>query len=233
MIYLFIGRREKGKTTLAYWMLKQRTIRKRAVIDARRMINQSGARIETVYTHSEASDALFAMMDGESDEVIYQPFEDDIEQVSFPAFTRTLKTIVIEHPRTDVGILIDEASFYDLQGPTFQWLAKCAKRDHSHILITAHQPKDIPTSVRAIADHWFIFHTTQQTDLDKIAEKSPDAARVARALSDREFVHWNDANGILTVNRWPSGWFIALENTHDNDRPADRTTEPATEPTTT
>jgi hypothetical protein len=225
VIYLFIGRRELGKTTLAYKMLRNRAIRKRAVIDARRMINQSGFRVETVTTAGEANEALFAMMDGESDEVIYQPFEDDIKRVSFPVWTRALKQIVIEFPQTDVAMLVDEASFYDLEIPSFQWLVKCAKRDHSHILITAHQPKDIPTSVRSIADHWFIFRTTQETDLDKIREKSPEAANAARTLEDRSYVHWNDANARMTINHWPSNWYIALESNDVRNNPTGRQSE--------
>jgi hypothetical protein len=84
-----------------------------------------------------------------------------------------------------------------------------------HVLITAHQPKDIPTSIRSIADHWFVFYTTQQTDLDRIEEKSPDAARLVRSLQGRDYVHWDDARAKLTVNRYASNWFIPLEGVAD------------------
>ena len=130
----------------------------------------------------------------------------------FEAFTRTLKTIVMAAPEMNLGIMIDEASFYDLETPTFMWLAKCSLREHTHIIITAHQPKDIPTGVRAIADHWFIFYTTQETDLARIAEKSPEAAEAAKRLKGRSYVHWDDTRAKLNINENPSSWFVTMEN---------------------
>jgi len=209
VIYLCIGRRELGKTTLAYYMARK--LDKRAIIDARRMVRQGHIRIEYAHSANDADESLFAMVDdNECDEVIYQPHEDDLQQ-GFDVWTGTLKRIVIDHPQQHLAVLVDEASFYNLDTPTFQWLAKCALRDYVHIIITAHQPKDIPTSIRAIADHWFIFRTTQKTDLDKIAEKSPEAAREAERLTDRSFVWWDDTRAVVSFNRKPASWFIALQ----------------------
>jgi len=210
VIYVAIGRRELGKSTLAYFMTQK--LAKRAVIDPRRMIRRTDPRIEYVTTIDAAREALLAMMDGDSDEVIYQPQEDDIEQ-AFVEWTRVLKSIVVSYPESELAIFIDEASFYNLETPTFMWLAKCSLRDYTHIIITAHQPKDIPTGVRAIADHWFIFYTTQETDLAKIAEKSPEAAAQAKRLTNRAFVHWDDTRAKLSVNPNPTSWFIAMRNT--------------------
>lgn len=207
MIYLCIGRRELGKTTLAYFMLK--AIDNRYVLDARRMIKQRGSHIETVEDIGSASDVAFAVANGEIEEMIYQPIE--APSFAFTEYVRVLRDIVIEYPHAEIGILIDEASFYDLDDDSFQWIAKCAPRNKVHIFITAHQPKDIPTSIRAIADHWFMFYTTQQTDLDRIEEKSPEAADMVRALKGRSYVHWDDAHAKLSVNHYPSNWFIPLE----------------------
>jgi hypothetical protein len=210
VIYLALGRRELGKSTLAYFMAQR--LAKRAVLDPRRMIRRTGERIEYVTTINHARDALWAMMlDGESDEVVYQPSEDDIEY-AFVEWTRTLKAIVVMYPERELAIFVDEASFYDLETPTFMWLAKCSLRDYTHIIITAHQPKDVPTGVRAIADHWFIFHTTQETDLAKIAEKSPEAATHAKRLTHRAYVHWDDTRAALAINPNPQSWYVAMRN---------------------
>jgi len=208
MTYLVFGRRELGKTTLADAMLK--ALPKRAVIDPRRMIRQRDQRIEYVQTQADALDALHEMMSGhEIDEVVYQPQEDDLDQ-AFAGWTRALKQVILTYPRQRIGVLIDEASFYNLNAPTFQWLLKCIPREQAHIFITAHQPKDVPTNVRAIADHWIVFYTTQHTDLERIAEKSPEVASIAKTLRDRAFVHWDDTKARYSVNSQPSSWYVPL-----------------------
>lgn len=209
MIYACIGRRERGKTTLAYFMLRALMIR--TVIDARRMIRQRDDRVIHENYVEGANEALIAEVieARTADEVIYQPHEDDLQR-AFRMWTKQLKQIVIEHPEQQIGILVDEASFYDLNDPSFQWLCKCGLRDYTHIFITAHQPKDIPTSIRSITDHWFVFHTTQQTDLDRIAEKSPETADAAMHLRDRGYVHWDDTIAKMQINMNASSWFIRL-----------------------
>lgn len=207
MIYLCIGRRELGKTTLAYRMV--RAIDKRYVLDARRMIKQRGPHVETTDDIGSTSDVMFAVANGEIEEAIYQPIESP--SFAFREWVKVLRDIVIEFPNTEIAILVDEASFYDLDDDSFQWIVKCAPRSKVHVFITAHQPKDIPTSIRSIADHWFIFYTTQQTDLDRIEEKSPEAADMVRTLKGRSYVHWDDARAVLSVNHYPSNWFIPLE----------------------
>lgn len=216
MIYLCIGRRELGKTTLAYRMC--RGIRKRYVLDARRMIVQPGSRVETTTDIASAEESMYAVIDGQIDESIYQPRE--APRIAFAEWTHILRAIVIDHPQTEIAALVDEASFYDLDDDDFQWIVKCAKRSKVHVIITAHQPKDIPTSIRSIADHWFVFYTTQQTDLDRIEEKSPDAARMVRQLKGRDYVHWDDAQAKLTINHYASNWFIPLEVAHVRDHSA-------------
>jgi hypothetical protein len=214
MIYLCIGRRELGKTTLAYRMC--RNVRRRFVLDARRMIVQHGQHVETTTDAVGTEDTMYAVAGGELEESIYQPRE--APRIAFEYWTGALRDLVVEYPRMEIAVLVDEASFYDLDDDSFQWLVKCAPRSKVHVLITAHQPKDIPTSIRSIADHWFVFYTTQQTDLDRIEEKSPDAARLVRSLQGRDYVHWDDARAKLTVNRYASNWFIPLEGVANDGR---------------
>lgn len=211
MIYVIIGRRELGKTTLADKMLKALPLR--FVIDARRMINQRDPAIIYENYLAGACDAMYEAIEsnGVSTEVIYQPHEDDLEGV-FALWTRTIKNIAIEYPHLRFGVLVDEASFYQLNDPTFQWLAKCTPREQVHIFITAHRPTDIPPRIRSIADHWLVFHMTEKSDLDRIAEKSPEAAEAASKLRDRGYVHWNDTTATLRTNMNSSSWFIPLND---------------------
>jgi hypothetical protein len=117
-----------------------------------------------------------------------------------------------------LGIVIDEASFYELHRPGFQWLVKCTPRDRVHILITAHRPSDIPTSVRAIADHWCIFATRQEHDLKTIYERTGSLRVRADVLKlrDRAYLHWDDSRGLSRVCDRPADWYTALRSV---DRP--------------
>lgn len=208
MIYLLIGRRERGKTTLAYSMARK--LKKRAVIDARRMIQRVD--VERVLSASELHPALGDLVhDAGTNEVIYQPTDDDLS-LAFESFVSSVKRMIVANPNMTIAIMIDEASFYNLEDARFQWLAKCTTRDRVHILITAHRPADIPTSVRAIADHWCIFATTQEHDLKVIEQRSgsPRVVDAVRRLKDRDYVHWDDARGTMATCSDAASWYVSL-----------------------
>lgn len=215
MIYLVIGRRERGKTSLAVWMARRKA--RRAILDPRGMIHSPTAdRIEVA---TDASDALVDMLDpvithdGEPrrDEVIYSPSESDLDY-AFLVWAESLKSAAREFPQREWAIVIDEASFFDLDTPAFQWLAKCTPRDRVHIFITAHRPQDVPTSIRSIADHWLVFAIRQEHDLKALRDRSAALASTAEKLQDRDFAWWNDANGELKINRQPQSWRLNLSS---------------------
>lgn len=223
MIYLVIGRRERGKTTRAYSLARK--VRKRVIIDPRRMIQRED--VEIVHKSMELRAALSDLqLDEAVNEIVYQPDDDDLE-VAFGRFIATIKEFVIAHPRTQIAIVIDESSFFDLNDYRFQWLIKCTPRETVHIIITAHRPSDIPTGVRAIADHWLIFATTQEHDLKAIEQRSgsPRVLAAVRTLKDREYVHWNDAKGNYGIERDASSWYFAMRM-----RPAESTKPIVEEP---
>jgi len=216
VIYLLIGRRERGKTTLAYSMARK--VQKRVIIDARRMIKRVD--VEHVYRRSEIHPALHDLVtDRAVNEVVYQPIDDDLDH-AFEGFITAVKHRVISSPDVPLAIMIDEASFYNLEDSRFQWLAKCTQRDRVHILITAHRPADIPTSVRAIADHWCIFATTQEHDLKTIEQRagSPRVPDAVRRLKDRDYVHWDDSKGAMQTCTDPTGWYVALNTIETKPR---------------
>jgi hypothetical protein len=217
MIYNLIGRRERGKTTLGYGMARK--LRKRIIIDARQMIQ----RIDVVRIH-RADDLRPALLELVTDdavsEVVYQPQDDDLE-VAFDAWTAATKERIVLSPSIPFAVMVDEVSFYKLETARFQWLAKCTPREAVHIILTAHRPADIPTSIRAIADHWCIFSTTQEHDL-KVIEQRSGSLRVVNAirrLQGRAYVHWDDARGEMAICDDPKLWYVSM-------RSADRTTEP-------
>lgn len=210
MIYLNIGRRERGKTTLGYYMARK--IRKRIIIDARQMIQ----RIDVVRI-TRADDLRPALLELISDdavsEIVYQPQDDDLE-VAFEAWTAATKERIVLSPHIPFSVMVDEVSFYKLETARFQWLAKCTPRDMVHIVLTAHRPADVPTSIRAIADHWCLFSTTQEHDL-KVIEQRSGSLRVVNAikrLQGRSYVHWDDARGEMAVCDDPKIWYVSLRS---------------------
>jgi hypothetical protein len=211
VIYLLIGRRERGKTTLAYSMARK--ARKRAIIDARRMIRRDGDRVHSARElHAALGDLAF---DPQTSEVVYQPNDDDLG-LAFESFVDAVKRRLVNNPELSLVILIDEASFYNLDDARFQWIAKCTQREKVHILITAHRPADIPTSIRAIADHWCIFATTQEHDLKVIEQRagSPRVAEAVRRLRERQYVHWDDSKGIMATCSDSASWYVPLTAIH-------------------
>lgn len=201
MLYLVIGRRELGKTTLAMRMAN--TLPRRAILDPRNMIHPPGA--DRIHDANDAFEAVADMLDGYTRDVVLWPHDDDDEQ-TFDTWARALKSAALEFPRATWAVVIDEASFYRLDSKPFQWLVKCTPRDKVHIIITAHRPQDIPTRLQAIADEWCIFASTQEHDLRQIRDRSPELAARVERLQGREFAHWNDALKEMKVNANPQSW---------------------------
>jgi hypothetical protein len=218
MTFLILGRRERGKTTLAYYMARK--VRKRVIIDARRLIQRVD--VEIVHSPRTLRLALADLAGDETlNEIVYQPDSEDLD-AAFEDWTRVVRAFVIAHPDLPLAIMVDEASFYELHKPGFQWLCKCTPRERVHLLITAHRPSDIPTSVRAIADHWCIFATRQEHDLRAIEDRT-GSVRVSASITrlrDRDYVHWDDSHGVSRVCDRPADWYTALRSV---DRPSPET----------
>ncbi len=119
-----------------------------------------------------------------------------------------------EHASRGLAFVIDEARFFDLmKAPAFEYLIRAAPPELIDIIITAHQPKDLPTAVRAIADRWLIFRITQPTDLDAIKDKcGDDVARQVAILNPHQFIEWNDSTGAARAFRDPRVWYTPLRS---------------------
>jgi hypothetical protein len=219
MIYIPLGRRELGKTTLAVCMARK--IEKRVYLDPRRILDRDMLGSELVHESDDLRAPLRMMMETkELEEVVYQPLGDDLDE-SFDEFTREVKLIAINYPRQALAVLIDEASFYDLNHPRMQWLCKCTPREQLHIFLTTHRPADVPTSVRSVADHWFIFQTAQEHDLEVIEKRAGVAvANEVRRLKGRSYVHWNDSLREMRVQTRDDLWRVDLRASAFNKREA-------------
>jgi len=214
VIYLYLGRRKLGKTTLALSMARKCPYR--VMLDPRGLIHSGAPRVSDVDGVASAFDAM--SNDDEHDEtrrvreVLVTP-EHDVQLV-FDYTSREVKQWSKDwhDPEHRLMYVVDEARFFDLlDSPAFEYVMRAAPPELIHIAITAHRPVDIPTDVRAISDHWMLFRCTQEHDLKVIEERCGWAVRQeVSQLNPHEFVHWDDAIGTYRVYRDPAAWYVPL-----------------------
>jgi hypothetical protein len=204
------GRRFQGKTTLGVWMLDQHSPR-RAMLDPRGMIRRPGAVV--VRSAAQLRRAFDALAADDCDEVVYTPVEE--HGAALLAFAGEVRRWVVENPDLELGVLVDEATFYGRPGSKtaldqcapFMFAMKSCDLDALHLVVTCHRPKDLSADVRALMNRMCFFRTTQEHDLDAIGERcSGDVVAIVQTLGDREFVKWNDDDGTFEVNRAPYVW---------------------------
>lgn len=202
MIYLAIGRRGLGKTTLVYSMARK--CPRRIVIDPRGLITSPDARRVTTI---EAFDV--ALVSGVP-EIVVTPYDD--LQGTFDAVANRVRAICRTSVTDRLMFIVDEARFFRLMDSSaFEYVLRAAPPESVHVAITCHRPLDIPTDIRAIADHWLVFKLTQEHDLRVIDGRCGGLVkRHVAALAPYEYVHWNDGTQEFAVNKHPEGWFVPL-----------------------
>jgi hypothetical protein len=205
MITIVIGRRTRGKSTLAYAIALQRN--NRVIFDPRRQFHTTD---DIVYEPDE----LYDMLDTRS-EIIVQPNGDlrsNFERTCYDFYDWT-----DDNRLAGIAFLVDEARFLDTPNndyPNFDRILRFCKPQDVDVILTCHRPVDVSVDIRAIADYWCIFQTTQEHDLAIIYSRcGQDCADVARNLRDKQFVLWNDGDGNFTVKSEPASWYVPIERT--------------------
>lgn len=205
MITLIIGRREQGKTTLAYYQAEREpTV---LIFDPRGMFEEDFLQKEAAQHGFD----LYAMLDT-LPRVVVHP-EGDVIQ-SFNDTCDVMRDWLRDNPNEPVAFLVDEARFVKVgtgSSPSFDHITRYTAVKNVKIILTAHRPADIAVDLRAIADYWCVFHTTQEHDLEVIEERcGAEAVRMVRELRTREFLVWNDGKAKMHVVRNPSAWHVSL-----------------------
>lgn len=215
MIRLYLGRKERGKTTLMVYMVLQllagRRPVPRVIWDPRGMIRRPGAVVARTVEGFDRG--MGALADGEVLELVYTPA--DHLDVAFPVFARAVKAWVDDDRYRPLAVVVDEITFVmptaGNMDPDFEWVLKCSRADTVHVFLSCHRPSEVPVKIRAIADYWYVFHTTQPHDLDALGEHcSADMAAQAAALTGSEYVCWDNARGELSAMRDPTAWYLEL-----------------------
>lgn len=202
MIILCIGRREQGKTTLGYSLAKK--FPTRVIFDPREAFFTSPVILFS-------ASGLYEALNTEA-EIIIKP--EEFYPENFVLVCDQVRAWVRDNREEEFSFLIDEA--YDVKTPevmppSLDWLMRKTKRSQCRIIFTAHRPVDISTDIRALADHWMIFQTTQEHDLKAIRERcGSEVEEIVKTLKEREFVNWNDSVGTFTKVSDPHSWYVSL-----------------------
>jgi hypothetical protein len=203
MISLCIGRRTRGKSTLAYAIALQSDTR--VIFDPRR---QFGTTDDIIFEPG----FLYESMSDRS-EIIVQPHEEIsviFERVCFEIYDW------IDDNQTEVlAFLVDEVRFLDTPGksyPNFEKVLRFCDPEKVNVILTCHRPVDISVDIRAIADFWCMFQTTQEHDLSIIYQRcGQECANAVRDLRGKEFILWNDGEGTFTKKMDSSSWFVDIK----------------------
>lgn len=183
MITLVLGRRELGKTTLARYLASAR--QRQLIVDPRAQWPDSDP-----YQKIDGPEIMADLDVGRP--VIVQPFD---LQTAVDDLAFTVQSWMIEHrgdPNLNLAIVLDEAGLYSLKA--WDWIFRCSPRAHVSIILTAHRPSDISTTIRSLADTWCLFKTIQQHDLDVIADRCGNTVAVlVTKYEPFQFLSWDDA----------------------------------------
>jgi hypothetical protein len=194
MIILCVGRKEQGKTTLAYHLV--RFSPKRVIFDPREDFATS-----LIVTGDPAS--LPDDLDDEAvSEVIVQSSRNVIELFEETCFH--LAEWLKDNKGEPFGFLIDDSrlAFASKTIPQdFSWMLRSTKLEQSRIVMTTWRIVDIPPEVRSQADVWMVFKTTEPRDLELIAERfGDDAALRVQTLPPHICLRCDDSGPELTIS---------------------------------
>lgn len=196
MVYLKIGRRKRGKTTLAYYMVRKSP--KRVIFDPRGMIPDSPGSVRVMDATWLSERAMPALADGEIEQIVFVPQTDDLGP-PFRALAHELKQWTFDYPSEPLGVMIDELGWIESahrDPPELRRALRNCEPEIFHVFVTCHRPIDIPVNTRAIADYWLLFHCVQEHDVNVIRDRCNDTvAQAVQKLQGRSFVLYDDADG--------------------------------------
>lgn len=208
MIYLVLGRREQGKSTLGLFIARMRTNARQLLVDPRAQFDA-----QNVFERPTFAELVNPAMS----QIVVRLNRIGPE---FAALMLHFRKSVEKQPMMPQTLLLDEARFLDLADENLDWVCRCARRDIIDIVITAHRPKDVPVDLRAIADYWCLFPMTQEHDLQVIEERcGTKTRRIVERLAARQYALWDDGKAVVHFSSNPERWYVPMTTIEQQTRP--------------
>lgn len=199
MIAACIGRKEQGKSTLGYHLIQKCFTR--VIFDPKGHFTTSRVVLP------DATD-LYERLDEDTEIIIKPPMR---VPENFAMVCDEVLAWANDNPSEELAFLVDEAFFcktHEVGVPdSFDRLMRTIKADRIRIVLTVHQPKHLATDIRAMANHFFIFQTTQEHDLRTLSERcGEEFVAPVPNLAKFEVMHWDDdkqkAHRISDSKQW-------------------------------
>jgi hypothetical protein len=205
MIVLCVGRRHQGKTTLGYSIARR--CDSRVILDVRHAIPSA----DPVGDLPDDEARLYRQIEApEWPEIVVRPGE-HFERTN--EYLARSMTGLMRDPDGRIAILLDEAGLIDF-GPWDPFF-RTAHPERVILIVTAHRLQDIPPKVRALADWFCLFRTTEPNDIKLVRDQCGErVAAIVPTLAPRVFVQYDagatsDDRQIVTYAD-PSAWFVAM-----------------------
>lgn len=205
---LIFGRRQQGKSTLAFALarsLKERTI----IFDP----NAQFSSFSAIDNYDDLIEALVA----EQDVIRYAPLSSRPSE-EWPDFA----DIVWQF--RDYALIIDECSVIQSASYMDDKLERFLRRAPDDVVIiqTTHRPVDTNKLSRQLATDIFCFQTRMKADLEMMrSDFSPDMPEALQRLSEYNVLHyWGGRGGSYEHVIWnnPEDWYGRIGHTERNSR---------------
>lgn len=216
MFTVLCGHRELGKSTLAYWLTRQRP--RRLIWDPRCLWRSGPGRLvygvrgdRALSTWSDVATAW-----AQAPELVIQP--DDVAE-DWLSLTADLRAYLLQHPNAEWSFLVDEYGLTLQELPDrqaqndFNFLARCAPRADVDFYVTCHKPVDVPARIRSIVDTWALFRIVEQNDLDMVTGWCGRTALELRAMPPYVCWWWDHSRGQGRLVTQSERWHVALTPT--------------------
>jgi hypothetical protein len=211
MIALCIGRKEQGKTTLAYHLVS--SMSQRVVFDPR-------DRFKTTDLIEDSNVIYDALSEGQPEVIIYAA---ESTAYHFNNTSLEVADFAKQYPEKRFGFLVDEVGLALDDGipEKFGWLLKATKKDQARVVMTTWRPTEVPPLIRSQIDHCFIFKTTERRDLEFIEEQcGDDAATKVQTLAPYTFVHCDDSGPERRIEVFSDSkvWNVDIEKFREQNK---------------
>ncbi len=204
MIAAFLGRRGRGKSSLAYYHARR--------LNLGVFIYDSNAQFGVGKIVSSIEDLYAAIEEDVEGPIVYRPA--DVEE----EFTHVAQAV---WGCKCVSFLIDESSL--LQSPqsihpALDRLIRLGRDCEISVFMTQHRPRDLNGIATSLATDLFFFHTTNPLDLERIErDTNGEVRRRVEQLSGFDYLHFNLDTEEFYVNTDSDSWKVSIKPKRASD----------------